>query len=91
MQVRLYATLRDLLKTGDIDLDIGEVTSIRGVLDRLTAIYPDLHNKFWDAEGKQTDYVKILLNGRSILYLQGLDTPVQPTDNLKLFPPVGGG
>ncbi len=91
MQVRFYANLRDLLKASVVDLDLCEATSMRDVLDRLAARYPKLHEKLWDAEGKQTNYVQILLNGRPIQYLQGLDTPVQPTDNLRLFPPVGGG
>ncbi len=64
---------------------------MRDVLHRLVACYPELYQKLWDVEGKQTGYVQILLNGRPIQYLQGLDTPVQPTDNLRLFPPVGGG
>ncbi len=91
MQVRFYANLRDLLKTSVIDLDVREAISMRDVLDRLVVCYPELHQKLWDADGKQTGYVQILLNGRPIQYLQGLDTPVQPTDNLRLFPPVGGG
>ncbi len=91
MQVRFYANLRDLLKTSVIDLDVREATSMRDVLHRLAACYPELNERLWDAEGKQTSYVQILLNGRPIQYLQGLDTPVQPTDNLRLFPPVGGG
>ncbi len=91
MQIRFYATLRDLVHTSVIDLDLSEVTSMRIVVDRLAARYPVLKSKFWDAEGRPTSYVQILLNGRSIQFLQGLDTPVQPTDNVRLFPPVGGG
>ena len=33
----------------------------------------------------------VLLNGRSIAFLQGLATPVSEADTLSLFPPVGGG
>lgn len=35
--------------------------------------------------------VMILLNGRNIRLLDGLDTLVGPDDTLMLFPPSGGG
>jgi molybdopterin converting factor small subunit len=33
----------------------------------------------------------VLVNGRSLDFLDGLDTIIAPNDNLSLFPPVGGG
>jgi molybdopterin converting factor small subunit len=35
--------------------------------------------------------VKVLLNGRSVEYLSGMETPVADDDVIALFPPVGGG
>ena len=36
-------------------------------------------------------YVKVLVNGRLIDQLQGLDTPLEPGDTVGVFPPVAGG
>lgn len=33
----------------------------------------------------------VLLNGRNVLLLQGLQTEVQPDDEVNFFPPAGGG
>jgi molybdopterin synthase sulfur carrier subunit len=61
------------------------------VLQRLAADYPALAGKLWDSAGSWTGFVTVLLNGRSVEYLQGLDTAVANDDSLALFPPVGGG
>ena len=33
----------------------------------------------------------ILVNGRNVLYLQGLDTPLHADDEVSIFPMVAGG
>ncbi len=38
-----------------------------------------------------TGQVHILVNGRNIMWLQGLDTPISEADNVVLIPPVAGG
>jgi molybdopterin synthase sulfur carrier subunit len=57
----------------------------------LTEAYSPLHDKLWDAEGDWSGFVTVLLNGRSVQWLQGLETLVADDDALSLFPPVGGG
>ena len=91
MRVKVFATLRDLLGTRVIDLDIAEATTMQEVLDALVAAYPALAAKLRDAQGNLTGQVHIMLNGRPIEFLDGLTTRVAPADTLSLFPPVGGG
>lgn len=91
MRVRLYANLRDLLRCSEIEVDLAEDITIRALLRRLIAEHPELGSKLWDDEERLTGLVKVLLNGRAIQHLSGLDSPVSPSDNIALFPPVGGG
>jgi sulfur-carrier protein len=37
------------------------------------------------------DAIMILVNGRNVLYLQGLDTPLEADDEVSIFPLVAGG
>lgn len=91
MHIRIYATLRDLLGVNAVELPLPGRADVRTVLDQLVAAYPPLHGKLWDTEGAWSGFVTVLLNGRSVEYLQGLQTPVADDDTLSLFPPVGGG
>ena len=91
MQLRVYATLRDLVGGSVIEVDVPQVTDVRHVLQQAAAAYPQLGAKLWDEDGRLNRSINVLVNGRSIQFLAGLETPVQSDDNLSLFPPVGGG
>ncbi len=91
MQVTVYATLRDLLGRRELDVDAREGDTVRAVLHRLGEAYPLLKSKLWDKDEKLSGQVTILVNGRLLPFVGGLDATVHPADVIKLFPPVGGG
>ncbi len=91
MQIRVYATLRDLVGSSVIELDVTGPTDVRAILQQAAAAHPSLAVKLWDADGGLSRTIQVLVNGRPIQYLQGLATPVNPGDDLKMFPPIGGG
>ena len=91
MRIRAYATLRDLLGASNLDRPLAAPATVGQVLRLLAADQPDLAGKLWNADGTLADYVTVLLNGRSVAYLQGEATPLTDADALSLFPPVGGG
>jgi sulfur-carrier protein len=95
MRIRAYATLRDLLGSGKLDMPFDAVpggsVTVGQVLNRLVEAHPALAAKLWTDDGRLTGYITVLLNGRSIEYLRGLDTLLSDDDTLSLFPPVGGG
>lgn len=91
MQVRVYATLRELLGQARLDVPLAGADKVGDVLDVLAKAHPVLAGKLWDENRNLKGYVTVLLNGRSIDYLQGVETPVTDADVISLFPPVGGG
>ena len=91
MQVKTFATLRDLTGTSAIQLEVAGPTTVGQVLHRLSDEYPALGKKLWNSEGTLSGYVKVFLHGRAVQFLNGLDTPVTDEDIISLFPPVGGG
>ncbi len=91
MRIRAFATLRDVLGTNEVKIEMAEKTAVRQVLRELVVRYPALGRKLWDSAEKPTGQITILLNGRSLEYLNGLDSEVSNADTLSLFPPVGGG
>ncbi len=91
MQVKFYATLRDLLGVTTVELPLQEATTVGAVLAELTARYPALAAKLWREDGDLSKQLSVMLNGRAITFLQGLQTEAGPGDQLALFPPIGGG
>ena len=71
-------------------LDIGG-DSIRGVVDALVEQHPALRTQLLTDDGDLNRFVNVFINGRDVRYLAGLDTPVGPTDEVRLLPAMAGG
>ena len=72
-------------------VDVAAGDTVRDVLEKLTAAYPALGERILDADGGLQSSILVLVNGRSAKFLDGLDSPIQESDQLALFPTVGGG
>lgn len=90
MQVRLYATLRQIVGSRSVTLDPSGST-VRAVIDDLIALHPGLAERIFATDGETLQYVAIMVNGRDIRHLDGLDTLVSGDSELDIFPPVAGG
>ena len=42
-------------------------------------------------DGDLKPQINVLKNGREVLHMQGIETPVEPGDTVSIFPPVAGG
>jgi molybdopterin converting factor small subunit len=71
-----------------IDLEGG---SIREVVDALVAQHPSLRDQLLTPEGDLNRFVNVYVNGQDVRYLQGLDTPVEARDEVRLLPAMAGG
>jgi len=71
-------------------LDI-EGESIRSVVDRLVERHPALGGQLLTADGDLNRFVNVYVNGQDVRYLSGLDTPVEPSDEVRLLPAMAGG
>lgn len=91
MNVKVFANLREIVKvkghTLEIEMKHGNVSD---VLEFLLQRYGTaLREALFNPEGRLR--IKILLNGRDVDYIDGLDSAVTEHDTLYLFPPVAGG
>jgi MoaD family protein len=91
MQVKLYATMRMKVGQKVVDVESPSNATVRHVLSDLTARYPVLKEAIWNQDGELLGSVHVLVNGHDVRSLSGLDTPIQPSDALDVFPPVAGG
>jgi molybdopterin synthase sulfur carrier subunit len=87
--VRLFGALRQ--HTGSPQLVITGDT-IRSVLQNLCTGNPDLCAAIFSSDPNSLNpHIRIMLNGRDIAMLQGLETPVSESDMLAIVPPIAGG
>ena len=90
MIIRFYATLRPLVGGRSVDLSDPPDT-VSGILERLACEYEGLHDQLFDEDGTVRRFVAIMVDGRDIRHIDGLQSRVNPESELDIFPPVAGG
>jgi molybdopterin converting factor small subunit len=74
------------VKSLDLDGD-----SIRSIVAALVDRHPGLKGQLLTDEGELNRFVNVYVNGQDVRYLQGLDTPVEARDEVRLLPAMAGG
>jgi molybdopterin synthase sulfur carrier subunit len=87
--VLLPAILRaDVGGAKSLDVD-GE--TVGAVVDALVDRHPALGDRLRTPDGGLHRFVNVYLNGEDVRYLAGLDTRVDPDDEVRLLPAIAGG
>lgn len=90
MVIKFFATFRKL--TRENETVISEAADLRQLLEVLCHRYgPGFQEKIFLPGGRLHQDVIVLINGRAIEHLQGLSTPLKPSDVISIFPRMAGG
>ena len=65
--------------------------TVSEVLDALLEQHPELTDHFYDESGEPRRFINIILGENHIKDLQGLDTPLNEEDVLRIIPNIAGG
>jgi molybdopterin synthase sulfur carrier subunit len=65
--------------------------SVRAALEELERRFPDLHRGVCDETGTVRRHINLFVNTAHILDREGLDTALEPGDELTILPAVSGG
>ncbi len=79
LEIRLFATLKDRAGSARIQISLAEPATVQMMLDEVTAVYPAL--------APLLPACLISVNKA----FAALAAPIQPGDEIALFPPVSGG
>lgn len=95
VSVRFFTSLRELTGRREETLEFSnnKAVTVNTVLERLAKHYgKDFIEYVYDNKtGEVKGFLQFLVNGRSTLTLDGLNTKLSDGDVLAIIPPVGGG
>ncbi len=87
VRVKFFANFREAAGLKEVDID---ASNIKELLDVIVKKFQSLGPLIFE-DGELRDYVHIMVNGRHINHLEGLDTKLKKDDTVAIFPPVSGG
>ncbi len=88
-QVRVPTPLRKY--TSGAEAVEADGATVAAVIADLDTRYPGIKDRICDEGGQVRRFVNVFVNGEDIRFLQHLDTPVKPTDELSIVPAIAGG
>jgi MoaD family protein len=65
--------------------------SVGDLVESLVAEYPSLRGQLLTDDGELNRFVNVYVNGQDVRYLDGLATPVDDRDEVRLLPAMAGG
>jgi molybdopterin converting factor small subunit len=76
---------------GASSLEVGDVTTLAGLLDDIATRHPLLERRIRDEQGNLRRYVNLYIDGEECRRLDGLATPLPATSEVMIIPSVAGG
>jgi len=91
IKVKFFALLREATGTKEVEEEVEEGTTVKGLLERLSNKLPKRFRELVFEGQEVSRNVIILVNRRGIRELEGLETKLKDGDEVALLPPVSGG
>lgn len=95
ISVRFFTSLREILgkKEEKVEFKIGEKVSVDNVLEKLKQRHGKTFVEYvYDPKIEEIKgFLQLLVNGKNVSTLNGLQTELADGDVLAILPPVGGG
>ena len=93
VKVHTILNLKKILGGGDIDLTMKKGSTVKDVLIIMVETYGEpLTAQLFDSGGDLFPYIRLMVNGRDIAFLENkMETALQDGDEILILPPVGGG
>ncbi|HXJ35198.1 MAG TPA: ubiquitin-like small modifier protein 1 [Candidatus Eisenbacteria bacterium] len=88
-QVRVPTPLRKY--TGGAEAVQADGSTVAALVADLDKRHPGIKDRICDENGAVRRFVNIFVNGEDIRFLQNLETPVKPADEVSVVPAIAGG
>jgi molybdopterin synthase sulfur carrier subunit len=90
VKAEFFATLRDKVGTACVEVSFNGNT-IFDLIAALDEMFGGIFKGLMIEGGELRELVKIIVNGKDIRGIRGLNTELKEQDTVSFFPPVAGG
>ncbi|WP_347814324.1 ubiquitin-like small modifier protein 1 [Alkalihalobacillus sp. LMS39] len=91
LEIKVFANFREICGAKIVTVDATDGDSILAVLKQLITLFPKMKDELFTDQYELKPMNHVFINGKNIMYLEGLQTTVSKKDKIALFPPVAGG
>jgi molybdopterin synthase sulfur carrier subunit len=89
VSVRIPGPLRNYT-AGKAEVEF-DAANIKMLLEQLQGSHKELSSRICEANGSLRRFVNVYVNDEDIRFLQNLDTPLKPGDQVSIIPAIAGG
>lgn len=93
VKVRTILTIAKILGRGEVELSVPEGSTLKELIAALVNRWgEDLASSLLEAKTQNVlPYIRLMVNGRDIAFLNKMETVLQNGDEILILPPVSGG
>ena len=93
IKIKSVLNIKKILGASEVTLDIPDGSTLEEVIFIMVNNWgEDLSSQLFNpADKKILPYIRIMINGRDIAFLNRLKTEIHAGDQILLLPPAGGG
>lgn len=90
VKVKFFANFREIIGQKEIT---SSADTVQELLDEIVKEHEDIGNELYANKetGELNEFVNVMVNGRRIEMLEGMNTVLKDEDTVAIFPPVAGG
>ncbi len=91
--LKTILNFKKIIGKGQIDFPVKEGTVLEEVLEKLIETHgKELESNLFNPDDRSLlQHVRLMVNGRDIVFLNGLQTSLKDGDEILILPPVAGG
>jgi sulfur-carrier protein len=90
VKVKIPTQMRSLTG-GNKEIEVPGAGTVRELLDKVGAEYPELRERVVDEGGELRRFVNVYVGDEDVRFLDGLDTALDASPTVSILPAVAGG
>ena len=90
VEAAFYGLLKRVFQEEKKQIDLSNASNIRTLL-LVLCNSRERRDRIFDEHGNVRQNISIVINGRNIVFLKGLETELNAGDSVAIFPPMAGG